>query len=718
VDLTTFFRDTKTGSVYALLRVYSPREQPIAALIGSSGPLRFWLNGRLLHELGRPPSPQADDEGVPITVRAGWNTLLFKVELGKGLNHLCLWLSDKPADRVRALADRGQWDQATALVTESLKRQPNQPAVLLSAARFYRQHADDLRRQGRKDQGEQIEQQARACFEKLLVLQPDHDGYAAEFADYLLSWPDHWEILEPVAMKSAGGTTLTKRHDGAILASGKKPWPETYTITSKTRLTGITAIRLELLTDPSLPGGGPGRAGNGNIRLAEFRLTAAPEANPTKASPVLMHRAWADYSEYGLPVAAAIDGNDGTAWAIHPYGGQPHVALFEVKEPIVHASGTILTFTLDQRPRPAEPHSLGCFRLSVATQPKALWLEKVRSIATHAASSWTKLAAVHYLRGEDQAALAVLRKVIDSPSGGSGSDRLLLCLVHDHLGHHEEAEKWCDDAIAWLTKNPAAQPPEFLILEAVSKRIQQQPGNAQLWLLRSRGYAGQGSWAEATSDLNHALELNPALELGAQDAPMLGRRARALLAKGHHAAAAADYTTLIRWSPGDFLLYERRAKCYDALKEPAKAQADRDKAVALPSATALSLNNLAWQMVTGPVELRDPARGLKLVQLALQKEPNNSHYVNTLGVAQYRNGLYQEAIVTLERSLALSNGGSDAYDLFFLAMCHARLKESKKAHECIDRAVAWIKGRTSLDATWPDELRQFQAEAEAVLKEK
>jgi hypothetical protein len=43
-----------------------------------------------------------------------------------------------------------------------------------------------------------------------------------------------------------------------------------------TEATGISAIRLEALADPSLVKGGPGRAGNGNFALSDFRLTIAP----------------------------------------------------------------------------------------------------------------------------------------------------------------------------------------------------------------------------------------------------------------------------------------------------------------------------------------------------------------------------------------------------------------------------------------------------------
>ena len=118
-----------------------------------------------------------------------------------------------------------------------------------------------------------------------------------------------WTVLETVKAVSTGGATLAKQPDGSILASGKNPSPESYTITTKTPLSGITGIRLEVLPDPSLPKQGPGRAPNGNFVLNEFHVTAAPVGEPAKGQPVVLQHATADYSQPSWAVAGAIDGN-------------------------------------------------------------------------------------------------------------------------------------------------------------------------------------------------------------------------------------------------------------------------------------------------------------------------------------------------------------------------------------------------------------------------
>jgi hypothetical protein len=130
----------------------------------------------------------------------------------------------------------------------------------------------------------------------------------------------------------------------------------------------------------------------------------------------------------------------------------------------------------------------------------------------------------------------------------------------------------------------------------------------------------------------------------------------------------------------------------------------------------MALNAAAWPLVTGPAGQRDPARALKLVQEALKLQPNNAAFLNTLGVAQYRNGQYKEAAATLEKSLAAGKGRSAGFDLFFLALCHARLGDPARAKDCFDRAVKWTEAQKGLQAPQVEQLRAFRAEAEAELR--
>src|SRR5262249_60083695 len=95
----------------------------------------------------------------------------------------------------------------------------------------------------------------------------------------------HWTILDLVEAKSKGEATLTRQDDGSYLAGGKNPDFDTYTFVAHTQQRGITALRLDALAHPSFVKGGPGRAGNGNFALSEFRVTAAPPARSGQPGP-------------------------------------------------------------------------------------------------------------------------------------------------------------------------------------------------------------------------------------------------------------------------------------------------------------------------------------------------------------------------------------------------------------------------------------------------
>ncbi len=107
------------------------------------------------------------------------------------------------------------------------------------------------------------------------------------FADGLRTGGDvsaNWIVLQPLSYDSAQGATLTRLADDSILASGPSLFNETYTVTALTTLTGITGVRLEMLTDPSLPAGGPGRTPEGNFVLSEFTVSITQVPEPTALS--------------------------------------------------------------------------------------------------------------------------------------------------------------------------------------------------------------------------------------------------------------------------------------------------------------------------------------------------------------------------------------------------------------------------------------------------
>jgi serine/threonine protein kinase/WD40 repeat protein/Tfp pilus assembly protein PilF len=140
------------------------------------------------------------------------------------------------------------------------------------------------------------------------------------------------------------------------------------------------------------------------------------------------------------------------------------------------------------------------------------------------------------------------------------------------------------------------------------------------------------------------------------------------------------------------------------------------QAVRIDPDHAAAHNDLAWLLVTGPLELRDVKESLPHARKADELSGGKPLYKNTLGVALYRNGLYQEAVPVLEKSFEGNKGRLDAFDLFFLAMCHHQLGDAAKAKDLFEQASRWFaEKRGQLPAQYVEELTAFQAEAREVL---
>jgi hypothetical protein len=182
-----------------------------------------------------------------------------------------------------------------------------------------------------------------------------------------------WTPLEVEAVQSSGGATFTKLDDGSWLATGENPERDTVTITAKTPLETLTALRLEVLADDSLPSQGPGRAENGNFVLNELRATAQPADESAAALPLAFTVAQADFSQDGWHVGGAIDGNPGSGWAVMPAFAKPHVAVFELGADALAANTSKFTVQLVQDF--GTRHTVGRFRLSATNGPRPVMLE-------------------------------------------------------------------------------------------------------------------------------------------------------------------------------------------------------------------------------------------------------------------------------------------------------------------------------------------------------
>src|SRR5947208_1151079 len=102
----------------------------------------------------------------------------------------------------------------------------------------------------------------------------------------------HWTVLDPKEWLNFA-TKYEKQPDSSLLAGGDvKPGAVTH-VWVETTLTNITGFRLEALTHPNLPFGGPGLVGKGSFLLRELSCEAYATHAPNVTNKVKFSRALA-----------------------------------------------------------------------------------------------------------------------------------------------------------------------------------------------------------------------------------------------------------------------------------------------------------------------------------------------------------------------------------------------------------------------------------------
>ncbi len=173
-----------------------------------------------------------------------------------------------------------------------------------------------------------------------------------------------WQPIAPLEANAEKGTTLTATSDGTLTTTGESPTHDDYLVLYPSEIPGITAFRLEVLTDDSLPHRGPGRAPeNGNFVLSEIILQDYGKNIP-------LDPLQASFEQQGFPGAHVFDGDPNTGWAIQGGTGQTQTLIFTPHTPPNLGQGHNLAFRLQFAY--GRQHTLGKFRISATTDHPAL----------------------------------------------------------------------------------------------------------------------------------------------------------------------------------------------------------------------------------------------------------------------------------------------------------------------------------------------------------
>ncbi len=208
------------------------------------------------------------------------------------------------------------------------------------------------------------------------ILEPQFQTWKKTLQQGLKNSEKQWSILQTQQAKSVNGATITVQKDQSLLVGGKIPNNDTYIIETDTITSGMTGLRLEVLTHASLPKMGPGWAGNGNFVLDEVTVEVAEQQKEkwSKFKLVDLAEATADHSQAKFPASNLVDGDLKTGWAINVKKGSMNVnrrAIIRLKTPLKSSAAMKLRVTLKQT-RDSK-YNVGLFRLSTTTMSPSVF---------------------------------------------------------------------------------------------------------------------------------------------------------------------------------------------------------------------------------------------------------------------------------------------------------------------------------------------------------
>lgn len=195
-----------------------------------------------------------------------------------------------------------------------------------------------------------------------------------------------WQILDPQSLdaerswlKPLAGAVIA--HDGALVPGtnirqrGQRRAVrdgEEYHLVFRTHQKNVSSLRLDALTDKSLPQRGPGLSGDGSFQLVELKVVAKPADPAAKDAPidVKLKPVFAAFEDQGQPLAHAVDGKPETAWVVRATAKKDNAAVFELDPPLAgFAAGTELHVELKFRDL-----GIGRLRLAMSVEPNpATW---------------------------------------------------------------------------------------------------------------------------------------------------------------------------------------------------------------------------------------------------------------------------------------------------------------------------------------------------------
>lgn len=181
-------------------------------------------------------------------------------------------------------------------------------------------------------------------------------------------------------------------------------------------------------------------------------------------------------------------------------------------------------------------------------------------------------------------------------------------------------------------------------VESLTNALELDPTHLPALINRCLANRDLDRFDEAMTDCNQAVQLGPEV------AVVYNNRGWVHIGIGNVDEAIADYSRSLELEENYPTALENRAHAFVLKDELKLAEADLRELVSVYPGHPDHLNDLAWFLIDQEINIPE---GIELAESAVEQQPSNANFIDTLGWGFFKAGQTEEAIRWLERAAVL-----------------------------------------------------------------
>ena len=182
---------------------------------------------------------------------------------------------------------------------------------------------------------------------------PDWQARQAAWEKSVTKLAGNWQPLPVETVTASFGVKFERLADESFIARGDAATNNVYVITAQPQQKAITGLRLEVMTDISLPHNGPGRRlSDGVASINEFIAEAVNKDQPAQTRKIEFANVTADFENPKNPAKYIADGSGYTAWTTDTQMALRHEdrkLVLALKEPLTLGANEQLVIQMVQK---------------------------------------------------------------------------------------------------------------------------------------------------------------------------------------------------------------------------------------------------------------------------------------------------------------------------------------------------------------------------------